>query len=66
MAPVVVVRPTWYREGFGAATFDSVESGQALYGRLNDAWRTFLREPDGWLIHLFDTPVSSLPTVNSP
>ena len=61
MAPVVQIRPVWYRKGVGAASFDTVESGQAFYGREPDAWGACLVEPDGWLIHLFDTPCASLP-----
>ena len=60
MRPVVLTRPVWYREGFGAASFDTVDSGRELYGRDPDAWGVFLVESDGWLVHLFDTPVKSL------
>ena len=62
MASIVITRPVWYREGVGAASFDTVDAGQTLYGRMPDAWGAYLVESDGWLIHLFDTPCASLPT----
>jgi hypothetical protein len=62
MAPVVLIRPVWYRGGLGAASFDTLDAGQALYGREPDAWGAYFIEPDGRLIHLFDTPCTSLPT----
>ena len=61
LAPIVLTRPVWYRIGVGAASFDTVDAGQALYGRPPDAWSAFLREPDGWLVYLFDTHCASLP-----
>jgi hypothetical protein len=60
VSPVVTVRPVWYREGVGAASFDSVAAGKALYGRGPDAWGAYMIEPNGKLVHLFDTPVSSI------
>jgi hypothetical protein len=61
MAPVVEIRPVSYREGVGAASFDTVDSGKVLYGRLPNAWGFFSVVEDDRLIHLFDTPCSSLP-----
>ncbi len=60
MVPIVVNRPVWYLAG-GAAFFDSVAAGEAMHHRPCDALGTYLIEPNGWLVHLFDTPVTALP-----
>nr|DAK77258.1 MAG TPA: hypothetical protein [Caudoviricetes sp.] len=62
----MVTRPVWYRPGVGAASFDTVEAGEALHHRAPDAWGTYILEHDGRLVHVFDTPVSTLPSGQGP
>jgi hypothetical protein len=57
----VVCRPVWHPDDHAAVSHETIEHGEAIYGRGPDAWGAYFIEPDGRLKHLFDTPADSLP-----
>jgi len=61
MDSIVAMRPVWYPDDSCAVSYASVAEGHAIYGRTPDAWGAYMIEPDGRLVHLFDTPCNSLP-----